>query len=68
LDSFAIHPAQGDASLIPAERTYRIHLRGVDENISASLPGKYDPATRTLSLEAVTLTPDQTLAVTFSQR
>jgi alpha-glucosidase (family GH31 glycosyl hydrolase) len=68
LDSFTIHPAQGDASLIPAERTYRIHLRGVDENISASLPGKYDPATRTLSLEAVTLTPNQTVTVTFSQR
>jgi alpha-glucosidase (family GH31 glycosyl hydrolase) len=60
---FSIHPTTGDTSLIPAQRTYRIHMRGVDENVSASLPGKYDPGTRTLSLEAVTLKPNDSLQV-----
>jgi len=31
-DIFTIHPAQGDLSVIPAQRTYRIHLRGINEN------------------------------------
>jgi alpha-glucosidase (family GH31 glycosyl hydrolase) len=63
---FTIHPATGDTNLIPAQRTYRIHLRGVDEKAPASSPGQYDPATRTLSLDAVTLSMDQSLKVTFS--
>ncbi|HEU0293819.1 MAG TPA: TIM-barrel domain-containing protein [Anaerolineales bacterium] len=62
-NTFTIQPANGDKSLIPAQRTYRIQLRGVDENVSASLPGQYDPATRTLSLEAVTLKPQDSLQV-----
>jgi len=62
-DTFIIHPASGDTSLIPAQRAYRIHLRGVDETASASLPGKYDPATRTLSLDEVTLKPTDSLRV-----
>ena len=65
-NTLTIHPARGDISLIPPQRTYRIHLRGVNETASASLPGKYDPATRTLTLGAVTLSPDQTLTMTFS--
>ena len=65
-DTFTIHPARGGTSLIPAQCTYRIHLRGVNETASASLPGKYDPVTRTLSLDAVTISPDQTLMVAFS--
>ncbi|MGZ9222284.1 MAG: TIM-barrel domain-containing protein [Anaerolineales bacterium] len=65
-DAFTIHPALGDTSLIPAQRIYRIHLRGVDETTAASLPGKYDPSMRTLSLEAISLSPDQTFTVTFS--
>ena len=28
---FTVHPTQGDLSVIPARRTYRIHLRGVNE-------------------------------------
>ena len=62
-NSFTILPARGDTSLIPAQRTYRIHLRGVDETASASLPGKYDPATSTLSLDPVVLKPTDTLQV-----
>jgi alpha-glucosidase (family GH31 glycosyl hydrolase) len=65
-NTFTVQTVSGDTSLIPSQCTYRIHLRGVDENASASLPGKYDPSTRTLSLDAVTLLPDQSLTVTFS--
>jgi alpha-glucosidase (family GH31 glycosyl hydrolase) len=64
-NKFTIHAATGDTSLIPAQRTYRIHIRGVDENMSASLPGKYDSATRTFSLEPFTLAPADTFSVTF---
>jgi alpha-glucosidase (family GH31 glycosyl hydrolase) len=60
---FTIHSAAGDTSLIPAQRTYHIHLRGVDEKASASLPGQYDPATRTLSLAALTLKPNDSFQV-----
>jgi alpha-glucosidase (family GH31 glycosyl hydrolase) len=55
---FTIHPGQGDLSVLPSRRTYRIHLRGVDEHSTASLPGVYDPATRTYRLEPVVLSPD----------
>jgi alpha-glucosidase (family GH31 glycosyl hydrolase) len=65
-NTFTIHRASGDTSLIPAQRTYRIHLRGVDENVSASLPGKYDPATRTWSLDSVTLNSTDSLQVQFN--
>jgi alpha-glucosidase (family GH31 glycosyl hydrolase) len=60
---FTIYPTTGDASLISAQRTYRIHLRGVEETVSASLPGKYDSSTRTLSLDAETLKPNDSLQV-----
>jgi alpha-glucosidase (family GH31 glycosyl hydrolase) len=62
---FTIQPVIGDASLVPPERTYHIHLRGVDESASASLPGTYDPTIRTLSLEPVVLKPLDTLQVQF---
>jgi alpha-glucosidase (family GH31 glycosyl hydrolase) len=64
--TFAIHPVEGQASLVPARRTYRVHLRGVDE--AAACPGTatYDPATRTLTLEAVTLAPSEGFTVKFS--
>jgi alpha-glucosidase (family GH31 glycosyl hydrolase) len=65
-NTFTILPVTGDASLVPATRTYHIHLRGVDETASASLPGKYDPSTHTLSLDAMTLSSDQSLRVMFS--
>ena len=30
-DTFTIHPAQGDLSVVPAQRTYRIHInRSID--------------------------------------
>lgn len=67
-DTFTIHAATGDASLIPAQRIYRIHVRGVDENTMAALPGTYDANTRTLSLEPVTLSPDQSFSLKISSK
>jgi alpha-glucosidase (family GH31 glycosyl hydrolase) len=64
-DNFMIQSVSGDASLVPSQRTYRIHLRGVDATTSASLPGKYDPATRTLSLDPITLKPTEAFQVQF---
>ena len=64
-DSLTIQSVSGDTSLVPSQRTYRVHLRGVDETTSASLPGKYDPATRTLSLDPVTLKPTNAFQVQF---
>jgi alpha-glucosidase (family GH31 glycosyl hydrolase) len=64
-NTLTIHPAHGDTSLIPAQRTYRIQLRGVDESAFASLPGKYDPSTRILSLEPMTLEPTDSLQIQF---
>lgn len=61
--NFTIAPVSGDSSFVPPQRTYRIHLRGVDEETSASLPGTFDSATRTLSLEPVTLKPTDTLQI-----
>jgi hypothetical protein len=63
---FTLHPAKGDLSVIHASRTYHIHMRGVDEKASASLPYTYESSTRTLDLEPVTLTPGETLAVKFT--
>ena len=60
---FTIHPAQGDLSLIPAQRTYRIHLRGVEAACRVSHPGAYDSASRTYTLETIALTPEQSFAV-----
>jgi alpha-glucosidase (family GH31 glycosyl hydrolase) len=62
---FTIHPVDGDQSLVPASRTYRIHLRGVDEKTGAAFPTRYAHADRTLSLEPVVLSPDQNFTVTF---
>ncbi len=62
---FTIHQVEEDQSLAPAQRTYRIHLRGVVETTTTSLPGHYESLTRTLSLEPQTLTPGQTLVVTI---
>ncbi len=62
---FTIHPVEGDQRLVPAKRTYRIHLRGVVETTTTSLPGHYESLTRTLSLEPQTLKPGRTLVVTI---
>jgi alpha-glucosidase (family GH31 glycosyl hydrolase) len=64
---FTIHAAEGDLSLVPATRTYRIHLRGLASVISASLPAQYDPATRTHSFEEVTLKPNESFTLTFTK-
>ena len=58
-----IQPVSGDTSLTPLQRIYRIHLRGVDEQTSASLPGEYDAKTHTLSLQSVTMQTDESLQV-----
>lgn len=60
---FTIHPASGDLSLIPSSRTFRIHLRGVDPTTVVSMPGKFEPAARTFSLDPVELLPVQTFTV-----
>jgi hypothetical protein len=60
-----IQSVSGDTSLVPSQRTYRIHLRGVDETTSASLPGTYDPLTRTVSLDPITLKPIDAFQVQF---
>jgi alpha-glucosidase (family GH31 glycosyl hydrolase) len=60
-----IHPALGKVRLIPSERAYIIHLRGVDENTRASYSGEYDPSTHTYSLIPVVLSSDQTFQVSF---
>ena len=62
-NTFTIQPASGDTSLIPAQRAYRIHLRGIGMQVSTSLPGEYDAATRTLSLQSVILQPNHSLQV-----
>ena len=62
-DTFTIHPAEGDTGPIPAQRTYRIHVRGMDKTVSTSLPGKYDPSTRTLRLEPVKLKPNESFHI-----
>ena len=58
-DMFTIHPVEGDQSLVPASRTYRIHLRGVDEKAKNSLSGQYNAAAHIFSFEPVTLVPKQ---------
>jgi alpha-glucosidase (family GH31 glycosyl hydrolase) len=64
-DSFIIQSVSGATGLVPSRRTYRVHLRGVEASTSASLSGKYDPATRTLSLDPVTLKPTDAFQIQF---
>ncbi len=63
--TFTIHPILGDKLQVPAQRTYRIHLRGVDALVSCQHPFAYQPAMRTLSLEPIMLKPDDTFVVKF---
>lgn len=65
-NTFTIHPCEGDLSLIPPKRTYRIHLRGVDAMVTASVPGKYDPVLRTLSLNSFAIAPNQSRSIEFN--
>ena len=66
--TFTIHPVAGERSLVPARRTYRLHLRGVDAQATCQHPATYDPATRTLSLEPFHLAPGQTRRIQFALR
>ncbi len=63
--TFTCGPARGDASFTPAARTLRLCLHGVDDGVTASLPGAYDPATRTYRLEAQTVARGESLKVEF---
>jgi alpha-glucosidase (family GH31 glycosyl hydrolase) len=62
---FIIHPATGESSVIPDSRRYLLHLRGVGPGSTANLPGNYDPATCTLSLDPFTLRPNETGKIDF---
>jgi len=62
---FRYGPVQGDAAQVPAERTIRVHLRGVGAGTTASLPGAYDPAARSLVLQAVQVLPTGTVEIEF---
>jgi alpha-glucosidase (family GH31 glycosyl hydrolase) len=64
-DSFTIAPPQGELTLIPAHRTYRIHLRGVDNTVSTSIPGSYNESTRTLSIDPFTLSSSEGCTIKF---
>jgi hypothetical protein len=65
-NTFAIHPVEGDVSLVPPSRTYRILLRGVDEKTTASLHGHYDATMRTLTLEPMELRSGDNLTITMT--
>jgi alpha-glucosidase (family GH31 glycosyl hydrolase) len=65
---FMIRPANGEVGVIPANRKYRIHLRGVDSKAGASLSGSYDAATRTLSLDPVMVAAGQGISVKFERQ
>lgn len=58
-----IHAAEGNLDLIPSSRTYRVHLRGVDENVMPSVSGKFDASTHTLSLEPFSLRSNQAFSI-----
>ena len=75
--SFTIAPAAGDPSVIPAERSYRLHFRGLvmPEEITARVNDvvtepvtTYDPQTATLSLSLPALHPPDELRVELSVR
>jgi alpha-glucosidase (family GH31 glycosyl hydrolase) len=63
--TFIIHPTEGECRLVPPNRLYRVHLRGVEANCTCTHPASYDPFTRTLTLEPVRLTPDQEFSTQF---
>jgi alpha-glucosidase (family GH31 glycosyl hydrolase) len=62
---FTIHPAMGELTAIPASRCYRIHLRGVNSTMNASIPGHYDHSTSTLALEQIELIPNESRVIIF---
>jgi alpha-glucosidase (family GH31 glycosyl hydrolase) len=62
---FTIPPVEGDASLVPASRLYRIHLRGVVEDQKASLSATYEAGTQTLNCEPVMVEPSGKYTLSF---
>ena len=65
-DCLTIHPVEGDQSLVPVRRTYRIHLRGVDGIMRHFLSQSYDPATKAIILEPLMLNATETTSLDFS--
>lgn len=71
--TFTIHPGRGDISIIPAQRTYALHLRGVAQpsRLDLTVNGEtqeiisnYDPETETVSLAGLLLRPEDELVLT----
>ncbi len=62
-----IDAVQGQANFLPNPRAYQIHLRGVDANFSANLPGTYHPENRTLSLEFIQVSPNESILIQFKK-
>jgi len=74
--TFKISPAQGDTSLVPAQRLYTLHLRGINHPYSVScrlndemVPAltTYDPQTETLTLKDLSLGVADTLELTLQR-
>jgi hypothetical protein len=63
--TFTIGPVQGERGLVPARRTYRLHLRAVGPDVTCPHPARYDPAARSLDLEPVALAPGESFSVKF---
>lgn len=72
-----IGPTQGETSLVPAERRYRLIVHGVqaDVAVQVTIDGRayavdtdYDPATETLSVDAVTLPTGAALRLRLDTR
>jgi hypothetical protein len=62
---FTIHPVRGDTRQVPPQRVYRIHLRGVGEQVSGPEGAAYDSSMRTLNLSPVTLKSDEEFSIRF---
>lgn len=58
-----IHATDGNLDLIPSSRTYRVHLRGVDQAAMVSLSGNFNATTHTFSLEPFTLKSNQAFSI-----
>ena len=72
--TFTLGPATGDLTLLPQQREYTLHFRGVGapQNVSVTLNGspapafpKHDPKTQTLTFPDIPLTPSDTLVIEF---
>ncbi len=65
---FTIHAAKGDLHLIPASRTYRIHLHGLDQTVLDSISGEYNSQTQTLSMEPFSLPSNQAFSINLNPK